>query len=117
MEPVNYTIDAAGKSVGRVATEAAVILMGKNSPDFANNKVVNHKVTIENAAQANISTKKKKTTSYAHYSGYPGGLRFETMERAIEKKGYEEVFKRAVYGMLPSNKLRNPRMKNLTITD
>jgi large subunit ribosomal protein L13 len=117
MEPVNYTIDAAGKAVGRVATEAAMILMGKNSPDFANNKVLNHKVTIENASKARISPKKMKSTEYAKYSGYPGGLRFETMEKVIADKGYEEVFKRAVYGMLPGNKLRDPRMKNLTITD
>lgn len=117
MEPVNYTIDATGKSVGRVATEVAMILMGKNTPAFANNKVANHKVTIENASKANISPKKMKNTEYAKYSGYPGGLKFVTMEKVVEKHGYGEVFRRAVYGMLPGNKLRDPRMKNLTITD
>jgi large subunit ribosomal protein L13 len=117
MEAKEFTIDATGKAVGRVATEAAVILMGKNSPDFAKNKVLNHKVTIENASKAKISPKKMREVEYAKYSGYPGGLRFETMEKVIEKKGYEEVFKRAVYGMLPGNKLRSPRMKNLTVTE
>ncbi|NCS99715.1 50S ribosomal protein L13 [Candidatus Parcubacteria bacterium] len=117
MEPVKYTIDATGRSLGRIASEVAIILMGKNSPDFANNKVANNKVLIENASKANISQKKKKTTEYAQYSGYPGGLKFVSMEKTIEKKGYEEVFKKAVYGMLPGNKLRSLRMKNLTITD
>jgi large subunit ribosomal protein L13 len=117
MEAKEYTIDATGKAVGRVATEVAMILMGKNSPDFANNKVAPNKVTIENASKAKISPKKMKEVDYAKYSGYPGGLRFETMEKVIEKKGYAEIFKRAVYGMLPGNKLRSPRMKNLTITE
>ncbi|MFT5359665.1 MAG: large subunit ribosomal protein L13 [Candidatus Paceibacteria bacterium] len=117
MEPKTYTIDATGESVGRVASKVAVILMGKNATDFMNNKVANHKVTIENASKAKISQKKMKTTEYSQYSGYPGGLKFVTMERVIEKFGYSEVFKKAVYGMLPGNKLRSPRMKNLTITE
>ncbi len=117
MEPVNYTIDATGKSLGRVATEVAMILMGKNTPDFSNNKVTNNRVLVENASKAKISQKKIKTTSYAQYSGYPGGLKFVSMERMIEKKGYEEIFKKAIYGMLPGNKLRSLRMKNLTITE
>jgi|APSaa5957512622_1039677.scaffolds.fasta_scaffold289565_1 large subunit ribosomal protein L13 len=117
MEPKTYTIDATGESVGRIASKVATILMGKNTADFMNNKVANHKVTIENASKAKISQKKKKTTEYSQYSGYPGGLKFVTMERVIEKFGYGEVFKKAVYGMLPGNKLRSPRMKNLTITE
>ena len=96
MEPKTYTIDASGKAPGRVATEAAMILMGKNTPDFVNNKVANHKVTIENASKAKISQKKMKTTDYSQYSGYPGGLKFVTMEKVIEKFGYGEIFKKAV---------------------
>ena len=57
----------------------------------------------------------KKT--YVHYTGYPGGLRTTTMKSLIEKKGIQEVLRKAVYGMIPHNKLRRERMKNLIITD
>ena len=46
-----------------------------------------------------------------------GGLKFETLEKILDKKGYEEVYKKAVYGMLPANRLRDPRMKNLVVND
>jgi len=117
MESKTYTIDASGKSIGRVATEAAMILMGKNSPHFQNNQVIDHKVVIENASKAKISQKKMRTTEYARFSGFPGGLAFDTMEKIVKDKGYGEIFKKAVYGMLPGNKLRAPRMKNITITE
>lgn len=112
-----FTIDATNKKLGRVATEAASILMGKNDPSFEKHTVSGNKVTITNASQADISEKKKAEKNYAKYSGYPGGLRFETLGDVIEKKGYEEAFRRAVYGMLPGNKLRAKIMKNLIVTE
>jgi large subunit ribosomal protein L13 len=112
-----FTIDATGKKLGRVATEAASILMGKNDPSFEKHTVSGNKVVITNAAKADISEKKKSEKKYGKYSGYPGGLRFETLGDVIEKKGYGEVFARAVYGMLPGNKLRAKIMKNLTVTE
>ena len=51
------------------------------------------------------------------YTGYPGGLRKMSMQKLIDKKGFSEVFKKAVYGMLPNNRLRAPRMKNLIVTE
>jgi len=114
---MEYTIDAQGKSIGRTATEAATLLMGKNSPDFKKHIVKEVAVHIVNASRASVHPKKMKNKLFKSYSGYPGGLKEKPMSAVIKEKGYEEVFKKAIYGMLPSNRLRSIRMKNLTITD
>lgn len=112
-----HTINAEGRSLGRVASEAAVLLMGKNLPSFEKNEVASVKVLIENASKLRIGQKKMKTVRYERYSGYPGGFKNPTMEQVVAKKGYSEIVKLAVYGMLPSNKLRPRMMKNLTISE
>jgi large subunit ribosomal protein L13 len=114
---MKYTLDAQNKKVGRVATEAAVFLMGKNNPDYARNKIPQVTVEIKNASKASIEDKKKEQKTFARYSGYPGGLRKPNMVSVISKKGYSEVFKEAVWGMLPKNKLREKMMLNLVITE
>lgn len=110
-------IDAQNKPIGRVATEAAMALMGKDKVEYQPNNQPATKVQIENASKAKISQKKLKEKMYTRYTGYPGGLRERTLEELIEKKGYGEVFKKAVYGMLPDNKLRKIMMSNLEITE
>ena len=112
-----YTINAEGKKIGRVASEAAKILMGKQSADYASNKVADVFVEITNTSKADISEKKKEEKSYARYSGYPGGLKFPTMAKIISKKGTSEIFRIAVKGMLPKNKLTPTILKNLKITE
>jgi large subunit ribosomal protein L13 len=111
------TIDAAGKVMGRVASAAAMALMGKDAPTFERHMITGGKVTITNASKIKIDPRKLETVKYAQYSGYPGGLRYETLAQVLEKKGIEEVLRRAVYGMLPGNKLRPEIMKNLTVTE
>ncbi len=112
-----HTIDAKGKKLGRVATEAAAILMGKNTTTFVRNAIPEVKVTIINAAQADISEKKQSEKTYARYSGFPGGQTVESLGKVASQKGFKEVFRKAVKGMLPDNKLKTPMMKNLTVTD
>ena len=112
---MEHTIDAKGKSLGRVASEAAHVLMGKNNPDFEKHVVADVTVKIMNSETLNISPKKASTKIYTHYTGYPGGLRKQTLEEVREKKGVEEVIRKAVYGMLPGNKLRAKMMKHLII--
>lgn len=112
-----HVIDATNKKVGRVATEAATVLMGKDTPNFQKNILANVKVSIVNASKASISEKKKGQKTYTRYTGYPGGLRQPTMEEVIEKHGYAKVFENAVSGMLPKNKLRSQMMKNLVISE
>ena len=114
---MKYTLDATGKKLGRIASEAASILMGKNTPEFQKNVAPQVEVVITNASQIEISDAKKQTKKYKWYSGFPGGLRFERLDRALEKKGISEVVRKTVYGMLPTNKLRSRMIKNLTITE
>ena len=112
-----HIIDATNKSIGRVSTEAAIFLMGKDTPAFSRNMAPDVKVIISNTSKAKISPKKMKEKTYNSYSGYPGGLKTINMEKMIEKKGYMEIFKKSVYGMLPANKLRKVMMKNLIIEE
>lgn len=112
---MEHTIDATEKKLGRVASEAAVLLMGKNTPDFAKNQVANVKVNITNASKMDVNDKKMDTKIYKRYSGYPGGLKETKMSAVVTKKGYGEVLKMAIFGMLPSNKLRPKMIKNLKI--
>ncbi len=112
-----YNLDVTGKKLGRVATEIAIILMGKKLPDYAPNVVADVEVIVENVSALDISEKKKNSKIYDHYSGYPGGRKEILLKDLIAKKGYSEVLKNAVYGMLPKNKLRPLLMKKLIIKE
>jgi len=110
-------IDATGKSVGRIATEIAKILIGKNTTAFTKNVVRDIAVEVINASKVNIKGKKLDSQVHKRFSLYPGGLTEERWATVIAKKGYSEVIKHAVEGMLPKNKLQNKRLLNLTISE
>ena len=112
-----YTIDAAGQSLGRVASEAASVLLGKKSANFVKNEVLSVEVAIVNAGQLAMTEKRIAGKEYTHYTGFPGGLRITPLARLLERKGVSEALRKAVDGMIPRNKLRKERMKRLTITD
>ena len=112
-----HTIDAAGRPIGRIASEAASLLMGKNMAAFARNILTDVKVNIVNAAKTKISRKKMVEKEYFSFSGYPGGRTSQTLAELIKNSGYKEVYRNAVYGMLPKNKLRKEMMKNLEVTE
>lgn len=114
---MKYTIDAQGKKIGRIASEAAASLMGKKSATFARNKVSQVTVEIVNAAKTDMSAKKKANDIYVTYTGHRGGLNEESLGELIERRGMEEVYRRAIRRMLPDNKLRDLRMKNLIIKE
>lgn len=109
------TIDAQGKTLGRVASAAAKALLGKHSASFAKNVVADEGVTIINASKIKISGDKAKSKSYVRYSGYPGGQKEETYAMLTARRGEVEAIRRAVLGMLPKNRLQTPRIKNLKI--
>jgi len=111
------TIDATGRRLGRVSSEIATLLMGKNTRNFQRHIALDVSVTVSNASKMDFSKKKLKTKIYTHYSGYPSGLKKQSAQQIIDKKGYSELIKKAVKGMLPGNKLKDIRMKNLTITE
>ena len=110
-------IDASGKKIGRVASQAAALLSGKHTSSFQRNVVVSIRVTITNCSKADITEKKRKTTQYTSYSGFPGGFKVIEMDKVIAKKGHSEIFRKAVYGMLPINKLRSRRIQNLFVKE
>ena len=112
-----HIIDAKGRVPGRIATEIAVLLMGKDRTDFARNKIPDVKVEVNSSAEMLFTAKKLRDKLYSHYSGFPGGLKRQSQEHVIKTKGAREVLRRAVYGMLPKNKLRTLMMKNLKIND
>lgn len=110
----NHEIDASGKAVGRVATQVAMILRGKNKPDFAPHIDSGDFVTVINVGQVEFTGKKLVQKDYYHHTMYPGGIRRTPMKKVFDKNP-SEVMKKAVFGMLPKNKLRNEMMKRLII--
>tara|TARA_B100001989_G_scaffold252053_1_gene232934 strand:+ start:355 stop:714 length:360 start_codon:yes stop_codon:yes gene_type:complete len=111
-----YTIDATGKRLGKVATEAASVMLGKNDPNFAKHIMADVAVEITNVSKLDIPEKKQEEI-YQSYSGYPGGRKTETLSHLAERLGYSEVVKRTVGGMLPNNKHKKRLLAKLTITE
>lgn len=115
-EKREYVFDANGAKLGRLASEVAMALRGKDQPDFQPHIAANVTVTINNASGVVLNESQLKA-EYKRYSGYPGGLKHESRERAIERLGYKIIWEKAVYGMLPNNRLRAVMMKNLIINE
>ena len=111
------TIDAANRTLGRVASEAAMHLMGKTKPSFERNIYSGFPVTITNASKLRITAKKLDEIYHQRYSGMRGGLRVLKGTETAEKKGLKELIRLATFQMLPGNKLRRVMMKHLIITD
>lgn len=112
-----YKIDATGKVLGRVASEAALLLRGKNDPRFARHLAPDISLEINHVSRLKLPADKLKTKTYTRYSGYPGGLKFLTLEQVVDKKGYAEPLRLAIRGMLPRNKLRGRLMARLKINE
>lgn len=108
----NAFLDVKGKSLGRAASAVAIMLRGKNSPAFEPRIRPSHKITVKNVKELNIHPTKFRTKIYTDYSGYPGGLK-EIGLKELWAKSPREVFKRAVWGMLPKNRSRKHIIKNL----
>lgn len=109
---MEYTIDAKDKILGRLATEIAVLLRGKNNPDFAPNKDSGDFVFVKNIKEIKVSGKKYDNKVYYRHSGYLGSLK-ETSYKKIFENNPEQVLISAVYGMLPKNRLRDKQIKRL----
>ncbi len=110
-------IDSAGRTLGRVASEVAMSLMGKTKATFERNIYSGFPVKVINASKLRITAKKLAEIYHTRYSGIPGGLRILKGTETAEKKGLKELIKLATFQMLPGNKLRRTMMKNLTIED
>ncbi|OGI73740.1 hypothetical protein A3D42_00880 [Candidatus Nomurabacteria bacterium RIFCSPHIGHO2_02_FULL_41_18] len=108
-------IDASGRTLGRVASEAAVSLQGKDKATFERHVYSGAKVKILNAAKLRITDKKLSEIFHTRYSGIPGGLRILSGRYTKDTKGLPELIRLAIYRMLPNNKLRRIMMRNLKI--
>ncbi len=107
-------IDASGKALGRVAVQAAIFLRGKDAADFAPNLDNGAAVEIVNVEKIEFSKEKRKGKSYWRHSGHLGGIKFTSAEYLWEKDP-GDVLRRAIYGMLPKNRLRASMMSRLKI--
>lgn len=114
VEKKEYQIDAAGKILGRMATEAAVLLRGKNTASWLPYITPQNQVTIFNTDKIKVTGKKAEQKFYRHHTGYPGGLKEESLAKLLARDS-REVIKLAIYGMLPRNKTRDKIIKNLKL--
>ncbi|MFH1575685.1 MAG: 50S ribosomal protein L13 [Candidatus Nealsonbacteria bacterium] len=112
MKRQTLTIDATEQSLGRLAVKIALALRGKHRPNFQPNQDLGDFVVIKNISKVKFTGKKLENKKYYHHTSYSGGLREVPMKKIFaENPG--EVLKRAVWGMLPKNKLRSKQIKRL----
>lgn len=109
-----HLVDARDKILGRLATEIATLLMGKNKPNFVPYLDTGDFVVVTNASKVKLSGKKNQTKTYVRHSGYPGGLKTETFDKLIIRRS-EYIIEHAVKGMLPANKLGKKMIKKLKV--
>jgi len=109
-----HLIDASGRVLGRLATEIATLLQGKHKPNFLPYKDMGDFVIVKNVEKLKITGKKMEQKKYFTHSEYLGGWK-ETPLKILFKKDPAEVFKKAVFGMLPKNRLRAKMIKRLKI--
>lgn len=108
------TIDAAGKSLGRLASVIAQKLTGKESVSYRRNIIAGSRITVINLRQVVFSGKKMRQKIYRRHTGYIGHLKEEGLANLWRRRP-QEVLRRAVSGMLPKNKLRDRMLKRLKI--
>ena len=109
-----YVLDAEGKTLGRLATEAASILRGKRKPIYTPHVDTGDYVIVINAEKIEVTGKKRKEKIYKRHTGYPGGLREITFEKLQAKKP-DEIIRHAVKGMLPKGPLGRQMYKKLKV--
>ena len=109
-----HQLDAAGRSVGRLASEIAMLLRGKNKVTFVPNLDEGDEVEVINCGRLNFTGKKLDQKEYIWHTNHPGGLRRKKM-KDVFKANPGEVLRRAVMGMLPKNKLQEKMIKRLKI--
>jgi len=107
-------VDADGATLGRLATEVAALLRGKHKATFSPHLDTDDPVIVVNAAKVRVTGNKLQAKRYVRHSGYPGGLRSETLEALLSRRP-EEVVRRAVRGMLPQNRLGEQMARKLHV--
>jgi large subunit ribosomal protein L13 len=111
-----YVVDVDGKIFGRQIVRIARILAGKHKPTYTPHMDTGDFVIVVNASKVKISGDKRTSKKYYSYSGYPGGLKERTFQQMLQKTP-DRLFNRAVWGMLPKNRLGRKMLKKLFIYD
>ena len=107
-------VDADGATLGRLATRIAVLLRGKHRATFSTHIDTGDPVIVLNASKIKVTGRKLQAKQYVRHSGYPGGMRTESLERLLARRP-EEVIRRAVRGMLPRNRLGEQMIRKLHV--
>jgi large subunit ribosomal protein L13 len=109
-----HLVDVEGKTLGRISTEIATLLMGKSKPYFVRNLDCGDYVVVVNSSKVKVTGNKEQDKIYYRHSGYPGGFKKETLAELRNRKP-NDIIRHAVSGMLPQNKLRDRMLKRLKI--
>jgi large subunit ribosomal protein L13 len=109
-----HVVDASNLPVGRLASEIAQILKGKHKPQYAPHLDVGDHVVVINAGKIQVTSKKPEQKMYYRHSGYPGGIKEESFN-ALKKRKPELIIEKAVWGMLPKNRLGRAIIKKLHV--
>ena len=109
-----YVVDASGQTLGRLASQVARILMGKENPQYTTFLDTGDHVIVINAEKVTTTGFKSEQKVYQHYTGYPGGLRTEEFRKRFERKP-EAIIEAAVLRMLPKSKLGRQMISNLNV--
>ena len=107
-------VDAEGKVLGRLATRVATILKGKHKPIYSPHMDVGDHVIILNAEKVRVTGKKAAIKKYFHFTGYPGGARWESYEDLLNRAP-ERILQKAIWGMMPHSKLGKKMFKKLKV--
>lgn len=110
-----YEFDASNQILGRLASKIALILRGKDKPNFRPNKTeMGLEITVYNTDKLKFSGNKLNDKKYYWHSGHPGGIKERTLKEFMQKDS-REVLRKAIYGMLPKNKLRDRLIQQLKL--
>jgi len=109
-----HLLDVKDKILGRMASDIALLLMGKGKTNFVRNLDCGDYVVVLNAKSVKVTGKKESLKKYFRHSGYPGGLKAETLSD-LRTRNPEEIIRHAVAGMLPQNKLKADMLKRLYV--
>ena len=114
MQRKELIIDAQDVRLGTLAADIAQYLMGKKEPNFEYHKDEGYKVIVKNTDKLSIHPNKIAQKTYYRHTGYPGGIKSITADKQMDKDS-RVVLRKAVYGMLPKNRLRSPMLNRLVM--
>lgn len=109
-----FVVDASGKTLGRLATEAASVLSGKRNPKYVPYIDMGDHVVVINAEKVRLTGLKSQKKVYRRYTGFPGGLREESFARLVERRP-EKIVEEAIKGMLPKTKMGRKMASKLNV--